>query len=181
MFDSKIKTPKHISRGFTLIELLVVVVIIGILAAVALPNFIGQSGKALTTEASSAIDTIRTGEETYVNDAGNYLILGSGVSMASAMNANTGTWASSTNVTTGATYASLTILGVKLDANRFSDGGAADGIKWAVGSQIVTNADFTIVVTGGASPASTPQRIAGLGSTYRKTIGRIYIDNDSTQ
>ena len=59
-------------KGFTLIELLVVILIIGILAAIALPAFLNQRAKAQDTEAKSAARTAQTAMETWYTDEENY-------------------------------------------------------------------------------------------------------------
>lgn len=52
------------SRGFTLIELMIVVAIIGILAAIAIPNFLRFQARARQSEANSNLKTLFTGMRT---------------------------------------------------------------------------------------------------------------------
>ena len=68
----KLRTRAQDEKGFTLIELLVVILIIGILAAIALPAFLNQRSKAQDTEAKSAARTAQTALETYYTDEQNY-------------------------------------------------------------------------------------------------------------
>jgi len=54
--------------GFTLIELLVVVLIVGILAAIAIPAFLSQTSKAGDSAAKTQVGTLETTMEAYAND-----------------------------------------------------------------------------------------------------------------
>lgn len=54
--------------GFTLVELLVVMLILGLLAAIAIPAFFNQRDKARDADAKSAVRTAQTALETYATD-----------------------------------------------------------------------------------------------------------------
>jgi type IV pilus assembly protein PilA len=59
-------------QGFTLIELLVVILIVGILAAVAIPTFLTQTAKASDAEVQAAINTAQIAEKSYLTDNERY-------------------------------------------------------------------------------------------------------------
>ncbi len=56
---------KKANEGFTLIELLVVIIIVGVLAAIALPSFLNQIGKARGSEAKSNLGTINRSQQAF--------------------------------------------------------------------------------------------------------------------
>lgn len=65
---SHLLAPSTNEAGYTLLELLVVALIIGILAAIAIPSFLGQKGKALDAQAKELARTAQTTAETISTD-----------------------------------------------------------------------------------------------------------------
>jgi type IV pilus assembly protein PilA len=93
-------------KGFTLIELLIVVVIIGILAAIAIPKFANTKSKAYVTAMKSDLRNLVTAEEAFFSDSTHYTLATNLITL--------NTWKSTTgvgtpNVTTGAGYWSATV------------------------------------------------------------------------
>jgi type IV pilus assembly protein PilA len=60
------------NKGFTLIELLIVVAIIGILAAIAIPQFAAYREKAYNSASNSDLKNLKTGMEAYMADNQEY-------------------------------------------------------------------------------------------------------------
>jgi prepilin-type N-terminal cleavage/methylation domain-containing protein len=91
-------------EGFTLIELLIVVAIIGILAAIAIPQYAAYRRRAQNAVAVSAIDAIHQSQELFFNDNNRYTTIYASLgalSLTQDNNVNYGAISLVTNTTTG--------------------------------------------------------------------------------
>ena len=76
---------KKNNEGFTLIELLVVVIIIGVLAAIALPSLLGQVGKAREVEAKNLVGRINNAQQEYYTTKAQFAPIAAGTSDAQSL------------------------------------------------------------------------------------------------
>ncbi len=75
-------------KGFTLIELLIVVVIIGILAAIAIPKFANTKEKAYVASMKADLRNLATYEESYAADSSGVYFSGNGTAQGFQKSAN---------------------------------------------------------------------------------------------
>jgi len=73
---------KKLLKGFTLIELMIVVAIIGILAAIAIPNFIKFQARSKQSEAKSNLKALFTAEKSYKQEKDVYTVCNSKMGFA---------------------------------------------------------------------------------------------------
>ena len=82
----KLRDRANSESGFTLVELLVVMLIIGLLAAIAIPSFFNQRDKARDADAKSSVKTAQTAMETYATDNGGSYLGATAGTTTSALN-----------------------------------------------------------------------------------------------
>ena len=102
---------RNTRKGFTLIELLIVVVIIGILAAIAIPKFANTKQKAYIAAMKSDLRNLVTAEESYFADSSKYAIASNA---ALIFKASTGV--NAPTIATGAGFWSATITHTQIPA-----------------------------------------------------------------
>ncbi len=130
------KSMQEKDKGFTLIELLVVIIIIGILAAIAIPVFLNQRKKGWDAAVQSDLKNAATAEETVLTETGAYTatianLEAAGFKYSAASNYSNGSATITATVRGTASADSFCLQATSASTQVWSYDSAAGGIKKA--------------------------------------------------
>ena len=157
---------RKLQKGFTLIELMIVVAIIGILAAIAIPNFIKFQARSKQSEAKANLKAIFTAQKAYFQEKDHFSSFTGDIGYEPERNNRYAYFLDSTTVTQesrtgasitpGATYTGVAVdvfkYGSANSAGAIPTGGGCDGAANVIGTPATS---FTAAAVGNIDADTT--------------------------
>jgi type IV pilus assembly protein PilA len=140
---------KKNNEGFTLIELLVVIIIIGILAAIALPSFLNQANKARESEAKTYVGSMNRAQQAFYLENNSFSNTLGGLELGISNSKN---YTYSTSTTGSGSSATASNVATKVTGSVLNEYSGFVSIGTATGGEATTIARFCNKTT---SPSST--------------------------
>lgn len=161
---------KKESQGFTLIELLVVIVILSVLAAVSLPSYLSQAGKARGSEAKSNLAVINRAQQVYRIE--NNTMATSLTALESQISGKFYTYAVTATNSNNATATALGIPALSTDLKNYSS--SVTQVPSAPGTQdFFGNIICETLVNNSAPAPGTPPITQNTSGTCPATMKRV--------
>lgn len=163
-FLQNLVSKKKGNEGFTLIELLVVIIIVGVLAAIALPSFLNQIGKARGSEAKSNLGVVNRAQQAYRLENSTFATAIS--SLDAKIDGKYYTYAPTSDQYTTKTLANTTNPDLKVYAGGVAQSGNDSSIKVIICESVSTSGNSTtntanVTMSASASAVATGSCSAG--------------------